>query len=130
MAAALRNPLESDKNLEAYGLIWLDASVNSVHENRQAQQQLRSIINYLLTFENEQQCYHYIKNLSQGDRIILIASGSLGRVIVPQIVDLQQIVSIYIYCFDKKANQQWSSHYTKVNSFLFEIYFFINYRSR
>ncbi|CAF2972271.1 unnamed protein product [Rotaria sp. Silwood2] len=114
MAAVSPKTIENDGNFETYCLIWLDASVNSSKENCQIQEQLQAIINHLLTFEDDQQCLHYIKNRSEDDRIILIVSGRSGRNIVPQIVNLQQITSIFVYCFDKKANEQWSKQFTKV----------------
>jgi hypothetical protein len=105
------------ENLETYGLLWLDASVNSLQENIQAQQQLRSSINHLLTFEDDQQCLQYIQSAPKDDRIILIVSGRFGRIIVPQIVQLRQIISIYVYCIDEKANEQWTLHFSKVSTF-------------
>ncbi|CAF1065387.1 unnamed protein product [Rotaria sordida] len=121
MAAAPLKTIENDENLETYCLIWLDASVNTAKENRQIQQQLQAIINHLLTFEDDQQCLHYIKNLSENDRTILIVSGRFGRIIVPQIVHLRQITSIYVYCFDKKANELWSQQFPKVKGVLIRL---------
>ncbi len=40
-----------DENLETYSLIWLDAFVNTSEENFQAQKQLQTSINHLLTFD-------------------------------------------------------------------------------
>jgi hypothetical protein len=108
---------KATENLETYGLLWLDASVNSSQENIQAQQQLRSSINYLLTFQDDQQYLQYIDSVPKDDRIVLIVSGRLGRIIVPQIVQLRQIISIYVYCMDKKANEQWAQHFSKVSTF-------------
>jgi len=105
------------ENLETYGLLWLDASVNSSQKNIQAQQQLRTSINHLLTFEDDQQCLQYVQFAPKDDRIILIVSGRFGRIIVPKIVQLRQIISIYVYCIDKKANEQWALHFSKVSTF-------------
>ena len=87
--------------------------MNNSQENIQAQQQLRTSINHLLTFEDDQQCLQYIQSLPKDDRIVLIVSGRLGQIIVPQIVHLRQIISIYVYCMDKKANEQWAQHFLK-----------------
>ena len=61
--------------LKPFALLWLDASVNSSEENRQAQKELRSTINYLKTFEDTNQCQQYIQLVSPYDRIVLIVSG-------------------------------------------------------
>lgn len=61
-----------DDNLETFALLWLDVSMNSSYENRHAQRQLRSTINYLKIFENIN------KFISPYDRVVLIVSGKLG----------------------------------------------------
>ena len=114
MATALSDNTQSTENLETYCIIWVDSYVNSSSENRQAQEQLKSIIHHMLTFENDHQCLQYLKNLSRHDRAILIASGRSGRNLVPQITQLGSLSSIYIYCMDKQANEQWSRPFTKV----------------
>jgi hypothetical protein len=114
MATALSNTTQEDQNFETYCLIWLDASVNESQENIQAQQQLRTSINHLITFEDDQPCLQYIRCVPKDDRIILIVSGKLGRIIVPKIVQYRQIASIYVYCMNKEANEQWAKSFSKV----------------
>jgi plasmid stabilization system protein ParE len=110
-----------DDNLETFSLIWLDAKVNKTRDNRRAQQKLRHIINHIKIFKDQQQCEQYILLLSPQDRVVLIVSGQCGRQLVPQIHQLRQISSIYVYCMDKEGNEQWAKDYTKVehHSFLF-----------
>lgn len=117
--ASTKNPniVQTFSNLETFSLIWLDAEVNATEENKQSQKQLRAIINYLKTFKDPTKCETYIKSASEQDRIILIVSGRLGRIIVPNIHNLKQLSSIYIYCRDKAANEQWSKEFVKVNTF-------------
>lgn len=120
MATALWDTTRQDENLETYSLIWLDASVNDSHENIEAQKQLRTSINYLVTFEDDQECLQYIESASKDDRIIFIVSGKLGQIIVPKIVQYRQLVSIYIYCMNKTANEQWVKQVNKV-SYIFHV---------
>jgi plasmid stabilization system protein ParE len=103
-----------DDNLETFSLIWLDAKVNKTRDNRRAQQKLRHIINHIKIFKDQQQCEQYILLLSPQDRVVLIVSGQCGRQLVPQIHQLRQISSIYVYCMDKEGNEQWAKDYTKV----------------
>jgi hypothetical protein len=98
------------ENLEVFYLIWLDNQINNEY-----QQQLRTIINYLVIFENEQKCLEYIHSRNKDDRIILIVKGKLGQQIIPNIVHLRQINSIYVYSNDKKINEQWTKNFKKVN---------------
>jgi hypothetical protein len=105
---------QQKQNLETYFLIWLAAEVNSFNENVKVQQQLRRSINHLTTFDDDKKCEEYIRSVPKDDRIILIVNGQLGQKIVPRIHQLQQISSIYIYCMNKKQNEQWTQQFSKV----------------
>jgi hypothetical protein len=102
-----------DKELELFCLIWLDANANAM-DARNTEQKLRSIINHLKKFRNVEQCQEYIEQRSQKDRLVLIVSGQLGREIVPSIHKFRQVISIYVYCMDKKRNEQWACKFKKV----------------
>jgi hypothetical protein len=104
----------SDENLETFTLLWLDASINTDDQNRQAQDELRATFNQLQKFDNRDQCEQYIKSMSAEDRIVLIVSGRFGREIVPRIYKLEQLLSVYVYCHDVKSNEQWALQYPKV----------------
>jgi hypothetical protein len=116
MTTVLTNSIQEVENLETYSLIWLDTSVNISKENIKIQQQLRTIINYFLIFEDEQQCLQYIHSQSKDDRIILIINEKFSQQILPKLIHLRQINSIYIYCNENKAYEQWSQHFRKVNN--------------
>ncbi len=105
---------QQKQNLETYSLIWLDATVNISKENIRAQQQLRTSINHLRIFEDDNECEEYIRSIPKEDRIVLIVSGGLGQKIVPHIHQLRQVFSIYVYCMNKKKNQQWAQQFSKV----------------
>ncbi|CAF1332663.1 unnamed protein product [Rotaria sordida] len=111
----------TDGNLETYSLIWLDASVIDSKENIDAQQQLRSLINHLKVFEQVDECEQYIRSVSSQDRIVLVVSGRLGQQIVPRINQLRQVSSIYVYCTDKKKNEQWAKEFAKVNGVITQL---------
>ena len=103
-----------DNNLETFTLFWLDALINK-NENRETQAQLRTVINYVKTFQDPIELLHCIQHSSSSDRIILITSGRLGQNVIPQIHSLIQVVSIYIYCMNKVYyEEQWHS-YKKVS---------------
>ncbi|CAF0878209.1 unnamed protein product [Adineta steineri] len=104
-----------DKSLEIFSLIWLDANVD-VKDIRDTEVKLRSIINHIKKFQDVKQCRHYIEHRSQKDRLVIIVSGRLGREIVPYIHQLRQVISIYVYCIDKKSNEQWALKFSKIKS--------------
>ncbi|CAF3600794.1 unnamed protein product [Rotaria socialis] len=104
-----------NQHLEIFSLIWLDANPN-VQELQGTQQKLCSIINQLKTFQDVEQCQNYIEGRTLKDRIVMIVSGQFGREIVPSIHKLRQVLSIYVYCMDKKSNKQWVSKFSKVKA--------------
>ncbi|CAF3017926.1 unnamed protein product [Rotaria socialis] len=110
-----------DDNLETFSLIWLDANIDATEENKRSQQQLRAIINRLITFHDEVACQKYITSRSEQDRIVLIVSGRLGRALVPKIHHCIQLSSAYVYCQDKNRNKQWSDSFAKVKGVFVEI---------
>ncbi|CAF0738460.1 unnamed protein product [Adineta steineri] len=109
-----------DKSLEIFSLIWLDATVN-VKDTRDTEVKLRSIINHIKKFQDIKQCQQYIGQTSQNDRLVIIVSGQLGQEIVPHIHQLRQVISIYVYCMDKKSNEQWALKFAKVKSVVIDL---------
>ncbi|CAF3984169.1 unnamed protein product [Rotaria sordida] len=113
----------NNPNLELITLIWLDNMVDATQGNREIQDKLRSIVNYLRTFDNCKQCEDYIRSTidDKQDKIILIVSGRLGQDIIEHIHDLKQVISIFVYCFDKEKNELWAKKYKKVRSVIVEL---------
>ena len=113
---------KNNKNLDSYTLVlvWLDSSVNETEDNQAIQKTLREIINYFKAFDDLNKCHRYMSSLSPQDRVILIVSGRFGRELVPRIHSHPQILAIYVYCFDKEANEKWSKPFSKVRRFCLE----------
>ncbi|CAF2739873.1 unnamed protein product [Rotaria sp. Silwood2] len=101
-------------NVESFTCLWLDKYVNTTEDNIDTQEELRQIINDLRTFDNSDACEQYIRQVTQ-EKIVLIVSGGLGRQIVPRLHDLSQFSSCYVFCQDKKANEEWAKKYDKIN---------------
>ena len=102
-----------DKQCEIFCLVWLDANTNA-DDSRDAEQKLRSIINYLKRFQDVKLCQKYIEQSSNDDRIVLIVSGRLGPMLVPCIHQLRQVASIYVYCMDTESHKKWALKFAKV----------------
>jgi hypothetical protein len=113
-ASTSNTPKSSDENLESLSLVWLDTDVNKSRENLDVQKRLRSTINYLKTFQDATECENHIRSVPDGDRMLLIVSGGLGRDLVPRIHKLRQILSIYVFCQDRKKHEEWTQNITKV----------------
>ena len=116
MAATTLSVVESKNEYsEMFYLIWLDSTSN---DDRQTEERLRSINNQLETFQDVSKCLKYIEQLSDKDRLVLIVSGRLGKEIAPFINNVDKVLSIYVYCYNKEWNEEWSTNYSKVK-FLF-----------
>ncbi|CAF3862954.1 unnamed protein product [Rotaria sp. Silwood1] len=109
-----------EMHLEIFCLVWLDAG-SIAKDGRDTEQQLRSIINHLRKFQDVALCQKYIHERTAKERVLMVVSGQLGREIVPSIHHLRQVISIYVYCFDKKRNEQWASKYAKVRAVVVEL---------
>jgi len=97
---------------DAFSLIWLDPNIDEI---QLINDKFRSIAKDIKKLNTIQQCQAYLSQISANDRIIFIVSGQLGRQLVPEIHQLNQIISIYVFCMDELANRQWTSRYRKVN---------------
>ena len=111
---ALRTDVD-DLHREMFCIIWLDDGENAL-DARNTDKKLRSIINHLKKFEDVELCQTFIKERSEKERVVMIVSGRLGREIVPSIHKLRQVISIYVYCMDKKSNKRWANDFSKVKS--------------
>lgn len=96
-------------NIESHQLIWLDSS----HEAGFMLRQLRTVVDYVRTYDNAIDCRAYIERTSNTDTF-LITSGLLGQQILPCIHDYGHIISVFIFCQNKHSHEQWSSHFPKV----------------
>lgn len=97
-----------DRTSPSYSILWLDPSANTEKNNRHAPKELRSIINHLKTFEDENQFQQYIRSVPPYKRLILIVNGRLGKEVVPRVHQIPQIYSIFDYCMDQQRNEQWA----------------------
>ena len=75
---------------------------------------MRSCINCIRTFTEKDDCLKYISTI-RDECIFLIASGSMGEIILPNIHDLPQICGIYIFCSDIVKHNQWSKSFPKIH---------------
>ena len=105
--------LDDQKNLESYYLFWLDATARSP-EFIEAQDELRSMINYVKIFESSAECQRQFSKISSG-KIFFIANSIPSLSLLPIIHDHEQLHSIYIYHNDNNTDlAQTTSQYKKV----------------
>ena len=102
--------LTNTENLETFYLVSFRNLIDS-----ELYEQLKTIINYVVLFDDEEQCLQYIQSLAKDDRIFVIVKHNCSSQFVSQLVTIRQIVSIYIYSDStKKSSEQWTKNSKKV----------------
>ena len=100
--------------VQNYLLVWLDANVNaSTEDSQHTVQQLRTVVNDINLFMDPEECVAFLDGI-QLEKVFLIASGSLGRDLVPRIHPMTQVDAIYIFCGDKSRHEEWVKKWPKV----------------
>ncbi|CAF3361091.1 unnamed protein product [Rotaria sp. Silwood1] len=103
---------------KSFTFVWCDASIgneNKLDDDKNTIMQLARIVNQnrqlVHTFNDLSACQEFITDV---DNVCLIISGAMGQELVPLIHNLDQIHSIYIFCFNREKHLAWSSPYRKV----------------
>jgi len=110
-----------DDAQETFNVVWADSSIDEGY-NETIHTRVRSLLNSLIKFDDADRCRQYLERSSITDRFFVIVSGRFGREIAAKIEKLRQVSSIYVYCMDKKANEQWASKLKKVKNIIHEYF--------
>ena len=95
-------------------LIWVDANIDeSKQDCENTLTQLRSVVNNVNIFTQQDQCVHFL-NETKNEKAFIIVSGSLGQHLVPDIHALPQLDAIYIFCGYKSRHEQWTKKWAKI----------------
>lgn len=104
----------SANNSRKFTLVWLDSLVNVSEENLDTQVLFRKVNDQLQTFDKVDQCLEYIRT-NPKEKLVLVVSGRLGQEILPRIQQFANLIAVYVYCSDKKRNEEWANKYLLVN---------------
>ncbi|CAF1513469.1 unnamed protein product, partial [Didymodactylos carnosus] len=116
-----RRRIEPQELIQNFLLLWLDAYIDeSTDDFRNSMKQLRRTVNTIETFQDTDECINFITKL-ENKKVFLIISGALCQTIVPNIHQLDQIYSIYIFCRKPSKYQEWANDWSKVKSIVTEI---------
>ncbi|CAF1572374.1 unnamed protein product, partial [Didymodactylos carnosus] len=91
-----RHKIPETRNFEPYLVIWCQSNVSSIQNTCCIQLELRRTINFIKTFDNIDECQQHIETI-RGDKIILIISQHYVEALLSQILDLKQLIAVYIY---------------------------------
>ncbi|CAF0972901.1 unnamed protein product [Adineta ricciae] len=101
-------------------VLWLDSEINNSEENVTTQHKLVDTFRDVKVFDNKDDCQRFIESEPQA-HMLVIASGRLGRQLVPAIDALAQIDGVYIYCMDKSRHAEWAKKFPKIKDIFVEL---------
>ena len=102
-------------------LVWLDTNIDTNNNDCQNTiTRLRHVINDISTFTDGDECIKFIQNIHDS-KACMIISGSLGQHIVPQVHDMSQVNTIFIFCDNRKRHEQWAKEWPKIKGVFTEI---------
>ncbi|CAF4046177.1 unnamed protein product, partial [Rotaria sp. Silwood1] len=99
---------------ENYFVIWVDKNIN--RENKDCQNtltQLRGVVNQVDICFTAEQCIQLL-NEHRKETSFVISSGTLGQHLVPDIHDMLNLDTIYIFCRNKELHKAWAKNWTKI----------------
>lgn len=98
--------------------VWCDPTIGTAEKVSDTQytiKNLADIVNktgqLVHTFDEINACRQFI---SEVNNVVLITSGAIGEQLVPLVHNLDQIHSIYVFCYNKIHHEKWAKHYKKV----------------
>ena len=74
--------------------------------------QLRRAAHTINIYTDGEQCIQFLKTMVQ-EKVCMIISGPLGRRVVPQVHDMSQVDSIFIFCDNKEYHEEWAKEWAK-----------------
>ncbi|CAF3428213.1 unnamed protein product [Rotaria sp. Silwood1] len=114
------NKLTRNVNLEDFSVVWLDKNVNNDIDCEQTKYKLRCVIDYIQTFDNEDDCIEYVEDYYM-HKIFLVVSGDVDQQFIQKVHMFDQVQSIYVFCLQKEAHEQLANNHSKVQGFFVNI---------
>lgn len=97
-----------------YLLIWIDGSIDEESkDDQETLVQLKSVINNVNLCTQPDQRIDLL-NQVDNERVFVVISGYLGQYLIPEIHDISQLDTIYIFCGNKSRHHEWVKNWTKI----------------
>ena len=102
----------------SFMFVWCDASIGAagkISDTQNTIRRLADIVNQngqlVHTFDEINACREFITEVNN---VCLITSGSMGEQLVPLVHNLEQVHSIYVFCYNKAQHDVWAQRYRKI----------------
>ena len=107
--------------LKAFRFLWLDPDVNQNEQIRSAIKHMEKFVPCALSTDNYNECKQWLKNYKGNKKLLLIVSNKFGKQIMHDVHSLPSLISIYVFCLDRKIHTKWTRNYSKVRNVSSEI---------
>ncbi|CAF3526531.1 unnamed protein product [Rotaria socialis] len=104
----------SETNRENITLIWFDSKIGEMNSMADRMKSLREINDYVLAYNNIEECISYIKSVTD-EKLFLITSEIWATILLPPIIDLKQLESVFIYCTWREENLDLMERFSKIS---------------
>ena len=106
--------VSTQRIIQGFLLIWVDASIDESNKDCQTTlAQIRGVVNNVNIFTQPDQCIQFLNGV-HNEKAIVIASGTLGQHLVPNIHAMPQLDAIYIFCGNKSWHEGWTKEWAKI----------------
>ncbi|CAF3812687.1 unnamed protein product [Rotaria sp. Silwood1] len=95
--APTNNTIFGENLLQTFVLVWLNLNIDETDDVfRNSMTQLRRIVNSINTFTDPTRCINFLSRIKDA-KVLMIVSGAQCEDIVPQVHDMTQLDSIYLF---------------------------------
>ncbi|UJR16983.1 hypothetical protein I4U23_003881 [Adineta vaga] len=101
------------ENKESITIIWFDPSIGSNNDTERTKTRLRQINDYVVYHTDLDVCITYIHSIDK-ENIFLITAGSCASEILARIFNLDQIDTIFIFCYRQAQYEHLLGQYSKI----------------
>jgi tetratricopeptide (TPR) repeat protein len=99
-----------------YLVICVDADIyQTINDWQNIVGQFRNVVNNVKIFTERAYCVEFLNQIYD-KKAFVIAEGSLGQHLVPDIHAMPQLDAIYIFCGNKSGHEQWTKKWSKIKS--------------
>jgi hypothetical protein len=86
--------------------MWLDGNIDDIN-NEDYRDSINKLHQPVNTFTGIDECIDFISDIKE-EKVFMMVSGTLSKIIVPIIQEISQVSSVYIFCENKARYEEWA----------------------
>ena len=93
-------------------VIWIDPGIHS-KENHEYRLRLKNEFN-TIGFSYATSIKIAVSQINSTVKTVLIASGQMGKILMPRIHHLENVLVVLVFCFKTDDHEKWAKDFTKI----------------